>query len=46
MAEWVSSDTRMHLIRPAGDALDGAIQLARGAAESQKPGVMVQKSAS
>jgi glucosamine kinase len=46
MAEWVSSDTRMHLIRPAGDALDGAIQLARGAAESQKPSVAAQKSAS
>jgi glucosamine kinase len=46
MAEWVSSDTRMHLIKPAGDALDGAIQLARGAAESQKPSVVVQKSAS
>jgi glucosamine kinase len=37
MAQWVSSDTRMHLIQPAGDALDGAIALARVAAESQKP---------
>jgi N-acetylglucosamine kinase-like BadF-type ATPase len=37
MAQWVSSDTRMHLIEPAGDALDGAIALARVAAESQKP---------
>jgi glucosamine kinase len=37
MAQWVSPDTRMHLIRPAGDALDGAIALARVAAESQKP---------
>jgi glucosamine kinase len=39
MAQWVSSDTRMHLIQPAGDALDGAIQLARAAAESQKAGL-------
>jgi len=46
MAQWVSSDTRMHLIQPAGDALDGAIALARVAAESQKPSVAVQKSAS
>jgi glucosamine kinase len=37
MGQWVSSDTRMHLIQPAGDALDGAIALARVAAESQKP---------
>jgi glucosamine kinase len=37
MAQWVSSDTRMHLVQPAGDALDGAIALARVAAESQKP---------
>jgi glucosamine kinase len=37
MTQWVSSDTRMHLIQPAGDALDGAIQLARVAAGSQKP---------
>jgi len=35
MAQWVSSDTRRHLIRPAGDALDGAIALARVAAEGQ-----------
>ena len=39
MARWISSDTRMHLIQPAGDALDGAIQLARVAAESQKSGL-------
>jgi glucosamine kinase len=37
MARWVSSDTRVHLIQPAGDALDGAIALARVAAERQKP---------
>jgi glucosamine kinase len=37
MTQWVSSDTRVHLIQPAGDALDGAIALARVAAESQKP---------
>jgi len=37
MEQWVSSDTRVHLIQPAGDALDGAIALARVAAESQKP---------
>jgi len=35
MAQWVSSDTRRHLIQPAGDALDGAIALARMAVESQ-----------
>jgi len=35
MAQWVSSDTRRHLIQPAGDALDGAIALARVAAEGQ-----------
>jgi glucosamine kinase len=37
MAQWVSPDTRMHLVQPAGDALDGAIQLARVAAESERP---------
>jgi glucosamine kinase len=31
---WVSPCTRMHLVPPAGDALDGALQLARGAAEA------------
>jgi glucosamine kinase len=39
MEQWVSSETRIHLIQPAGDALDGAIQLARVAAESQAPGL-------
>jgi glucosamine kinase len=34
MAEWVSSSTRAHLVPPAGDALDGALQLARSAAEA------------
>jgi len=37
MAQWVSSDTRRHLIQPAGDALDGAIALARVAAEGHTP---------
>jgi glucosamine kinase len=37
MAQWVSSDTRKHLIQPAGDALDGAVALARVAAESEAP---------
>jgi glucosamine kinase len=37
MAQWVSPDTRLHLIQPAGDALDGAIQLARLAAETREP---------
>jgi glucosamine kinase len=37
MAQWVSPGTRTHLIQPAGDALDGAIALARNAAEKQKP---------
>jgi len=37
MAQWLSPDTRLHLIQPAGDALDGAIQLARIAAESRTP---------
>jgi glucosamine kinase len=31
---WASSKTRAHLVRPEGDALDGALQLARGTAES------------
>jgi len=39
MARWLSSDTRMHLIQPAGDALDGHIELARVAAENQKSGL-------
>ena len=37
MEQWISSETRMHLIQPAGDALDGAIHLARLAAESHEP---------
>jgi len=37
MTPWVSSDTRMHLIQPAGDALDGAIALARLAVENEPP---------
>jgi len=41
MAPWVSSDTRKQLIQPAGDALDGAIRLARMAAESQPPDLQV-----
>jgi glucosamine kinase len=40
MAQWVSPDTRLHLIQPAGDALDGAIQLARLAAETQEPDLL------
>src|SRR5262245_2205632 len=35
MAPWVSSETRRHLAQPAGDALDGAIALARVAEECQ-----------
>ena len=35
MAPWVSSETRRHLAQPAGDALEGAIALARMAVESQ-----------
>jgi glucosamine kinase len=34
MSAWVSDNTRTRLIPPAGDALDGALQLARAAAES------------
>jgi glucosamine kinase len=34
MKSLVSDSTRAHLIPPAGDALDGALQLARAAAES------------
>jgi glucosamine kinase len=37
MAQWVSPETRLHLIQPAGDALDGAIHLARLSAETQEP---------
>ena len=34
MARWVSARTRSHLVPQAGDALDGAIRLARFAAET------------
>ena len=34
MTPWVSDRTRRHLVPPVGDALDGALQLARVAAES------------
>ena len=34
MKPWVSEGTRARLVPPAGDALDGALQLARAAAES------------
>jgi glucosamine kinase len=34
MKPWVSDHTQAHLVPPAGDALDGALQLARVAAES------------
>ncbi len=31
---WLAQDTRIHLVPPAGDALEGALQLARAAARS------------
>jgi glucosamine kinase len=34
MTPWVSEHTHAHLVPPAGDALDGALQLARVAAEA------------
>ena len=34
MEEWLSVETRRHLVPPAGDALDGALQLARLAGRS------------
>lgn len=34
MTSWVSDSTQARLTRPAGDALDGALQLARATAES------------
>ena len=34
MEEWLSTETRRRLVSPAGDALDGALQLARRAAQS------------
>jgi glucosamine kinase len=33
LQRWVSPKTRVHLVEPAGDALSGALQLARAAAE-------------
>jgi len=32
---WLSSDTKRHLVQPAGDALAGALRMARTAAESR-----------
>ena len=32
--QWISQSTRTYLVQPAGDALDGALQLARAAAEA------------
>jgi N-acetylglucosamine kinase-like BadF-type ATPase len=32
MQPWLAEETRRHLVRPAGDALDGAIRLAAAAA--------------
>jgi glucosamine kinase len=34
LERWLSGRTRAHLVPPAGDALDGALQLARAAAQS------------
>jgi glucosamine kinase len=34
MMEWISPTTRARLVPPKGDALDGALQLARAAAEA------------
>lgn len=33
MVDWISPATRKHLVRPEGDALDGAVRLARSAAD-------------
>ncbi|MBZ0148567.1 MAG: N-acetylglucosamine kinase, partial [Pseudorhodoplanes sp.] len=33
MQPWLSRNIQAHLVPPAGDALDGALQLARGDAE-------------
>ena len=33
MVDWISPTTRKHLVRPEGDALDGALRLARSAAD-------------
>jgi glucosamine kinase len=32
MEPWLANETRRHLVRPAGDALDGALRLAAAAA--------------
>jgi glucosamine kinase len=34
MSQWISRNTQVHLVPPAGDSLDGALQLARATAES------------
>jgi glucosamine kinase len=34
MVAWISPATRKHLVRPEGDALDGAVRLARSAADA------------
>jgi glucosamine kinase len=34
MVDWISDATRKHLVPPEGDALDGAVQLARSAADA------------
>jgi glucosamine kinase len=34
MVDWISGATRKHLVRPEGDALDGAVRLARSAADA------------
>jgi glucosamine kinase len=34
MEPWVSQDTAARLVQPQGDALDGALQLARAAAQA------------
>jgi glucosamine kinase len=34
MVAWISDTTRGHLVRPEGDALDGAVRLARSAADA------------
>ena len=34
LENWLAKETHDHLVRPAGDALEGALQLARSAAQS------------
>lgn len=34
ISQWISRNTQTHLVPPAGDALDGAVRLARAAAKS------------